>query len=539
MRGIFQAVYWRELAENAVGPKDFDLISGTSTGAIIAAWLACGKNPVALVELFTDEGEKIFEKARSHYFTGGSRYTGKRLVELLNEEFADRTMSQTDVPLLIPAATLDRFGHRLFNSHNHPTHKVADVVRASGAAPTYFPPVKPVGDDVTYVDGGLWANSPALAAVVYAQTELHVPIADIRVLSIGNGYSPQGMRPKDLADLRPVGVTAIRTLFELMFASQESSTRAFVERLIGSQHHMYVNEALQTPIALDHVTRSVEDLPALASNLAQVEGPLSAASVAERVALWKEESSSGAAAAPQVERALESIRADVLARPWLREHEETITVRRVEPGEDLLLQHDDVQIFECSVHSIRRGVTAPDEAVIAYCIEPFEPKIPVYYLGTLGKGLFSADAYDEIRKGVRMERLQSFIRGVTIRIRDAQDHVLDYIAEEPVLDDGVFLLKFRRPAAASPERFNILEIAIRKYIAASSGWYTFYSRFTVTERLSVHFHAPFRVQVKRNLIPRARIEHDNEALGDEYRTTVIVDGPVMPERPIDFVFLPS
>lgn len=542
MRGIFQAVYWRELAQAGVAPSDFDLIAGTSTGAIVASWLACCQDPDQLVALFEDEGKAIFRKARSHYVIGGPRYGGKRLEELLNEQFGKRTMSETAVPLLIPATTLNRFGHRLFTARTHPKHRVADVVRASAAAPTYFPAVKPnghdVADEVTYVDGGLWANSPALAATVYAETELQVPLVDVRVLSIGNGFSPQGMRPKDLATAHPIGVTAIRSIFELTFAAQESSTRAFVERLIGSHHHIYVNEALQTPIALDDVECSVENLPALASNLASTEGgALSAVSVAKRLSEWKAEPRTAPAAAPDVQRALDSIRAEVLARPWLREHKETISVRRVAPGEDLLLQNEKVQILECAVHSIRYGAAAPDEAVIAYCIDPFEPKVPVYYVGVLGKGLFSADIYDEIRKGVRMERLHAFIQDAAICARSADGEVIDYIAEKPVLDDGVFLLKFRRPEAVSPERFDTIEVSIRKYIAASSGWYTFYSRFTVTESLTVDFRAPFRVQVKRNLIPRARIERDNEVLGEEYHTTVIVNGPVMAERPIDFIFL--
>ena len=41
----------------------FDLISGTSTGSILAAGIACGMNAKRLIDIYKDEGENIFLKS--------------------------------------------------------------------------------------------------------------------------------------------------------------------------------------------------------------------------------------------------------------------------------------------------------------------------------------------------------------------------------------------------------------------------------------------------------------------------------------------
>jgi patatin-like phospholipase/acyl hydrolase len=62
VRGIFQAVFLREIASQLKKPirDQFDLIAGTSTGAIVALGIALNVNLDKIVELFEEQGDKIF-----------------------------------------------------------------------------------------------------------------------------------------------------------------------------------------------------------------------------------------------------------------------------------------------------------------------------------------------------------------------------------------------------------------------------------------------------------------------------------------------
>src|SRR5207249_4806301 len=127
--------------------------------------------------------------------------------------------------VLIPATTLDRFGHRLFSSSEVGDRDLSlvDVAMASAAAPTYFSPIRPEGEQRTYVDGGLWANTPSLVAVVRAYLDTGVSLEDIRLISIANGTFPTGRIARDFARRRPISPHVITSVFDIIYACQASS----------------------------------------------------------------------------------------------------------------------------------------------------------------------------------------------------------------------------------------------------------------------------------------------------------------------------
>lgn len=65
-----------------------------------------------------------------------------------------------------------------------------DVALATAAAPTYFSAAKFPLHDASYVDGGVWANCPALVAVIEAIHFLGVERTQIDVLNIGTTKEP-------------------------------------------------------------------------------------------------------------------------------------------------------------------------------------------------------------------------------------------------------------------------------------------------------------------------------------------------------------
>ena len=73
--------------------------------------------------------------------------------------------------------------------------KAADVALATAAAPTYFQAAiieEHAGQG--YVDGGVWANCPALVAVVEAVHFLGKQLGELDVLSVGTTYAPDSVR---------------------------------------------------------------------------------------------------------------------------------------------------------------------------------------------------------------------------------------------------------------------------------------------------------------------------------------------------------
>jgi len=112
--------------------------------------------------------------------------------------------------LIIPAYDTIRGRIFLFKTGHYERFRceldisAADVALATAAAPTYFKAARiQQHANAGYVDGGVWANCPALAAVIKAWHFLEIPLDRIDVLSIGTSYSPDSVR--DLAGAGFVG----------------------------------------------------------------------------------------------------------------------------------------------------------------------------------------------------------------------------------------------------------------------------------------------------------------------------------------------
>lgn len=92
-----------------------------------------------------------------------------------------------------------------------------EVALATSAAPTFFKAAKfPRHDHASYVDGGVWANCPAMVALVEAVSFLNIPLDDIDILSIGTTTTPFS-----IADNAEAGVAEWNMgLVDVMFAGQ-------------------------------------------------------------------------------------------------------------------------------------------------------------------------------------------------------------------------------------------------------------------------------------------------------------------------------
>ena len=171
----------------------FDYIAGTSTGAIIAAGLARGLTTADLIDFYNSSGKQMFESAwlieRIKYF-----YTADPLKEKLQAVFGhDTNLEPDNLKCLLLVVTKNVTTDSPWPISSNPDAKYNDpgrkdcnlriplwqLVRASTAAPVYFPPEilqwNPQDKSKTFVfvDGGVTPNNnPASFSTEWPQTRL-------------------------------------------------------------------------------------------------------------------------------------------------------------------------------------------------------------------------------------------------------------------------------------------------------------------------------------------------------------------------------
>jgi uncharacterized protein len=212
IRGVIPARVLEAIEERLHRPicELFDMVAGTSTGGILALGVSKpgpgGKPAFAakeLLGLYVDHGHEIFPHSfwRKVRIGGGIldvRYRTSPLEALLRDRFGDTMLSAALTEVVIPTYDLSKPGPFFFKRQyaREPDWDVrmSDAARATSAAPTYFDPARVPslndGQEHALVDGGVFANNPAVAAYSDATREGWAGSANIYVVSIGTGQPP-------------------------------------------------------------------------------------------------------------------------------------------------------------------------------------------------------------------------------------------------------------------------------------------------------------------------------------------------------------
>ncbi len=175
----------------------FDLIAGTSTGAIIAG-AAVSDIPMAdIVELFETETPHIFRRRWYRIPLFLSKYPSEKLAQILATHLPATPLGEIATPLMITSSEISKSNVHIFRSNygsrdseSVPTDKevsLRDAILASCAAPTFFAPKSM--DNALLADGGLWANNPSTIAFTEALSAFEKDTREIRILSVGTGHS--------------------------------------------------------------------------------------------------------------------------------------------------------------------------------------------------------------------------------------------------------------------------------------------------------------------------------------------------------------
>ena len=210
IRGIIPALILAELEQRAGRPvaKMFDLIAGTSTGGILAVGLTMAgarRKPKYsardLVALYEEEGADIFHRSKWHQVRAvgnlaEEKYPSGGIERVLGERFSEAWLSESLTNVLVTAYDIELRRPHFFKSDRarkwpERDFRLADIARATSAAPTYFEPAqirsRAGGDPVALVDGGVFANNPAACALVESICTYGAKLTDMTFLSLGTG----------------------------------------------------------------------------------------------------------------------------------------------------------------------------------------------------------------------------------------------------------------------------------------------------------------------------------------------------------------
>jgi hypothetical protein len=242
IRGVFtlkvlrriEEIFRTERGDPGLVLRDvFDLFAGTSTGAIIATFLAWGKSVEEIEQLYVKSAQTMFAPA-PWYRRHKAKFLPTEISNFFEQQFrdADGTPSRLGTRKFYasPEATVPKYllvvmrdattgsswpvNNNPLDEHNRRTDlqmecnldiPLASLLRASTAAPTFFPPETIVlnrGPHI-FLDGGITPyNNPSLIAALMATLPRHnlnweTGPDKIQLISVGTGHSRICLDKKD------------------------------------------------------------------------------------------------------------------------------------------------------------------------------------------------------------------------------------------------------------------------------------------------------------------------------------------------------
>jgi patatin-like phospholipase/acyl hydrolase len=217
IRGMLPAMFVAELERRlrlVTGKADsyisdyFDLIAGTSTGGILACYYLYNDEGVRLdaeqaVQLYERQGGMIFHKRLLRFFIRlfDSLYPVKGIERALLTSLGNARLSTAPCNSAVMAYDIAERKAVIFTRDAarldpRRDYLLRDVARATSAAPTFFRVAKVVSlanEPAYLIDGGIYANDPAICAIVEAKKTMlpddnsYPKISDMYVLSLGCG----------------------------------------------------------------------------------------------------------------------------------------------------------------------------------------------------------------------------------------------------------------------------------------------------------------------------------------------------------------
>lgn len=258
IRGLFGAAFLSHLEQHS-GVRlidHFDLIVGTSTGAIIALGLASGLSAREVLGFYEERGPAIFAGGSSLRWLTRPKHRNDELEKAVRAIMGDKTLADLQVPVCIPSYELVQGHPRVFKDNHHPnlhwggSLPVWKVAMASAAAPTYFPSFQMEGNDC-YIDGGIWANNPIMVGITEAVKYFDQPLTNIVALSVGTGSMVTRLPHAEAKKRGMFGWGWKARYISVSMDAQATAADQAACLMLGQDRYLRVDADLNRAIALD------------------------------------------------------------------------------------------------------------------------------------------------------------------------------------------------------------------------------------------------------------------------------------------------
>lgn len=287
--GILPAAILTKLEDRYLGDRSigqcFDMITGTSTGGIIALGLGIGLRAKVILDLYVQHGGKVFPRPKGDFRKLRQKwrnvrnirsytYDPQRLHAELIKAFGKRTLGEADRRLCVPA--FDGFTETfIFKTPHHKDYKLdwkeqlVTIARATAAAPTYFPIYR--NGKRYFGDGGVWANNPIMVGLVDALACYQIDRRQVQILSLGCGDSE--IRVNE-SQVQLGGLWSWRKIMSSAMHLQSQNAWGQAGLLIGRDHILRLNAPASPndPLELDDYERAVAYFPECAKWIVDEQG---------------------------------------------------------------------------------------------------------------------------------------------------------------------------------------------------------------------------------------------------------------------------
>jgi len=282
VRGVVPAAILAAIEQRTGKPisKLFDLVAGTSTGGILALGLLkpdSNGNPEfsakRLCELYDEHIPQIFGNPQSWWGNLlGPKYKSFAFQEVLQQSLGNCRLKDALVDVIIPCYDIEHrmpfmFKSRLAKLDIEEDFPMRDVALAASASPTLFHPVRiprksSYGRFICLVDGGVFANNPAVCGYSELKSVAQNEEDDYFVVSIGTGKSTRPLSDEIVSLWGYVQWS--RPMLELVMESNSESVHQQIRHLFPTAENNRQYYRLQVELPT-HTNFAIDD--ASSSNL--------------------------------------------------------------------------------------------------------------------------------------------------------------------------------------------------------------------------------------------------------------------------------
>ncbi len=240
----------------------FDMIAGSSTGGLIAAILLFPNETNSAkysidnaLQLYAQKGNSIFnvsiwQQLLNPFGLFNEKISEQALEKQLHSFFDKLELKQLIKPCAITSYDISNRCVKIFNTLDGinaiDNFYVKDICRATSAAPTYFEPAQIAslyGQKFTLIDGGVYANNPALCAYAEARkinfsTVLHNTtkpdypnVNDMLLVSVSTGSI---LKPYSFNYLKDAGkIKWIKPLVDMLLSANAEAVHYQISQLFN------------------------------------------------------------------------------------------------------------------------------------------------------------------------------------------------------------------------------------------------------------------------------------------------------------------